>query len=163
MSIKSELTKKVFGVPLFIIIFGCIMIGGVLAESVNFTFDMSGVTHTQESPPTGEESATITFEVVEKIEYLDVHTEVSGNAVLGDSGVYAKCYVTNNHPTETYSVTMLLTYTMEGEVDHFTQRVTGPQTIAPGTTEMISDMTYVPLPSSGICTLEVAFQSLTVV
>ena len=162
MSIKTELTKKIFGVPLFIILFGCILVGGVIAESVNFTFDMSGVTHTQDPPPTGEESGSTTFTIEEKLEYLDIHTVVTGNAVYGSDGVFSVSSVTNNHPTETYTIELRLQYQMTGDAGPFTDRASASKVVAPGATVDFSDYTWVSFPSSGECTLTVSFYSISI-
>ena len=161
MSFKRELTKKVFGVPLFIILIGCMMIGGVIAQSVTFTFDVSGITHNQDPAPTGEETGSETFDVEEKIEWLTIETEVTGNAVLGSPGVLTKSYVTNSHPTESFTIELKHSYTMDGAASPFVSRVSDSHVVGPGEIVEFYDNTYVALPTSGVCTLEVSFYSLT--
>lgn len=116
--------KKYRGIPLFIIIISTLIIGGALAQSVNWTLN-TDFTYTPEAP--AESTYTETFTIQTDTPYINAEANLTGLGTTGDP-LYYFITISNVHPTlnldSGWTVTMTLTNGAESHTDTATCGVT---------------------------------------
>lgn len=152
-----NLNKKYKEIPLFIILISTILIGGAIAQSVNwllttdFTFDPT---------PPSEGTYSATFTVNEDTPYINAEANLTGLGIIGEP-IYYTATVYNIHPTlnldSGWTITITLINGGEMHTDTATCGVTMLALI--GNYPGILDGTYTPN-SSGMWTISLALDNL---